>query len=108
LSDVTGYLDVSRRKLAPTAGIDVETDHVPSALNEIAGNCASHDAKPDNSDGLVHASPLVPVENRLTGNARRALSSGQMTNNRQLVSTGQAAFVVVVQSKEELACLLES
>jgi hypothetical protein len=50
----------------------------------------------------------VPVENRLTGNARRALSSGQMTNNRQLVSTGQAAFVVVVQSKEELACLLES
>jgi hypothetical protein len=37
----------------------------------------------------------------LTGNARRALSSDQMTNNQQLVSTGQAAFVAAMKSEEE-------
>ena len=58
LSDVGGDFNIGRRKLAPSCGIDIEAGHVPTALDKIAGNGASHDAKPDDSDGLVHAGPF--------------------------------------------------
>jgi hypothetical protein len=58
LSDASRYFNIGPPKLAPAYGIDIKSDHVPSALDKVAGNGASHDAKPDNSNGLVHASPL--------------------------------------------------
>jgi hypothetical protein len=35
--------------------IDVETDHAPASLDEIAGNRAAHDAETNDSNRLVHA-----------------------------------------------------
>jgi hypothetical protein len=37
-------------------------DHAPSAIDEIAGDRASHDAKPDDSNGLVLESSFPAVE----------------------------------------------
>jgi len=62
LGYVIGNDDISRRKLGPFGGVGIETDHPPSALDKVAGDRAAHDAKPDNANGLVHASSLPPVE----------------------------------------------
>jgi hypothetical protein len=61
-ADVIGDDDVSRRKLGPFGGVGIEADHPPSALDKVAGDRAAHDAKPDDANGLVHASSLPPVE----------------------------------------------
>ena len=41
----------------------VKADDTPPAFDEIAGNGTSHDAKPDNSNGLVH--PRSPPAGRI-------------------------------------------
>ena len=81
LSDVTGDRDVGHRKLGAPCGVGVEADHAPSAIDEIAGDRASHDAKPDDSNGLVHKCSFLACRIRLTGNARRALISDHAINN---------------------------
>ena len=48
-------LTFGRRKLGSFRGVGIEADHPPSALDKVAGDRASHDAKPDDSNGLVHA-----------------------------------------------------
>jgi hypothetical protein len=47
---------LARASSAPSPSVYIETDHVLSAINEAAGDRASHDAKPDDSNGLVHES----------------------------------------------------
>ena len=54
LTDIAGDLDVGECKFGSPCGDDIEADHAPSAVDEIAGNCATHDAKPDDSNGPVH------------------------------------------------------
>ena len=83
LRHVVGDGDAGLRQLGALGGVDIEADHAPAALDEVAGDRAAHDAKPDDSNGLVHAS-LLPCRIRLTGNARRALISDQAINNRQI------------------------
>jgi hypothetical protein len=61
-------------------------DHAPCAIDEIAGDRASHDAKPDDSNGLVLESSFPICRIRLTANASRALNSDQTINNRQVAS----------------------
>ena len=51
---IIGDRDTGQRKLGASCGIDVKADDAPPALDEIAGDRASHDAKPDDSNGLVH------------------------------------------------------
>ena len=52
-------------------GVGIEADHPPSALDEVAGDRAAHDAKPDDSNSLVHASSF-PLSNLIDGHARAA------------------------------------
>jgi hypothetical protein len=61
-------------------------DHAPSAIDEIAGDRASHDAKPDDFNGLVLESSFPSCRIRLTANASRALISDQTINDRQVAS----------------------
>jgi hypothetical protein len=83
---------VCQCKLGSSSCVGIETDHAPSAIDEVAGDCASHDAKPDDSNDLVHESSFPSCRIRLTGNAGRALISDRAINNRQEASTGQAGF----------------
>jgi len=46
LTRVTGDCDVGQRKFGSSCGVDIEADHAPSTIDEIAGDRASHDAKP--------------------------------------------------------------
>ena len=73
LADVIGDRDTGERKLGASCGVDVKADDAPAALDEIAGDRASHDAKPDDSNGLVHERSL-PAD-RFAGDAGRALNS---------------------------------
>jgi hypothetical protein len=43
-------------------GVDIEADHAPPAIDKVARDRASHDAKPDYPNGLVHESSFPPVE----------------------------------------------
>src|SRR5438067_12877970 len=81
-STLPGNYNVGQGKLGPLCGISIEADHAPSALNEIAGDRAAHDAKPDNSNGLVHESCFHSCRIRLTGSGRSALTADQ----RQTIS----------------------
>jgi hypothetical protein len=83
---VTGDCDVGQRKFGSSCGADIEADHPPSAIDEIAGDRASHDAKPDDFNGLVLESSFPSCRIRLTANASRALISDQTINNRQVAS----------------------
>jgi hypothetical protein len=76
-STITGNFNVGQRKLGSLCGVSIEADHGPSALNEIAGDRTTHDAKPDDSDGLVHESCFHGCRIRLTGKGRRALTADQ-------------------------------
>jgi hypothetical protein len=72
LTDVIGDRDVGEREFGSSCGVDIEADDAPPAIDEIAGDCASHNAKPDDSDGLVHAfSPGYRI--RLYGQRRPRL-----------------------------------
>ena len=53
---------IRRRKLGSFGGIGIEADHPPSALDKVAGDGAAHDAKPDDSNSLVHANSFLPAE----------------------------------------------
>ena len=91
LSGVVGDRDVGLRKLGASRGVGIEADHAPSALDEVAGDRASHDAKADNSNGLVHESCFLAIEFGLTGNAGRALIGDRVINNHQVAcQVGQA------------------
>jgi hypothetical protein len=47
LTRVTGDCDVGQRKFGSSCGVDIEADHAPSTIDEIAGDRASYDAQPD-------------------------------------------------------------
>ena len=47
-------VDVGLRQLGSRRGVGIETDDPPAALDEIAGDRASHDAKADDCNGPVH------------------------------------------------------
>ena len=63
-ADVVGDRDAGVRKLGASRRVDVEADHAPAALDQVAGDRASHDAKPDDSNGLVHAA-FPPCRSRI-------------------------------------------
>ena len=69
LSDAVGDDDVGLREFGPLGGIDIEADHPPSALDEVAGDRATHDAEADNSNGLFHMSSLLEFDLRSAGRA---------------------------------------
>ena len=71
-ADIGGDGDVGLRQLGSRRGVDIEADHPPAALDEVAGDRASHDAKPDDSNGLVHES-LLPGRIAVAGSRGRAL-----------------------------------
>ncbi len=59
---VIGDRDTGQRELGAPCRVDVKADDAPAALDQIAGDRASHDAKPDDSNGLVHQRSLpVPA-----------------------------------------------
>ncbi len=58
LADVTGDCDVGEGKLGSSCGVDIEADHAPFTIDKVAGDRASHDAEPDDSNDLVHESSL--------------------------------------------------
>jgi hypothetical protein len=66
---IGGNDDVRGCKLGPFGGVDIEADYPPSALDQVARDRASHDAKPDNSNGLVHdiSSELIRTAKRCDG-----------------------------------------
>ena len=70
---VIGDRDIGQRKLGASCGVDVKADDAPPAFDEIAGDRASHDAKSDDSNGLVHQRSL-PAD-RFASGAGRALNS---------------------------------
>jgi hypothetical protein len=46
--------DIGKCKLGAPRGVDIVADHLPSALDEIAGDRAAHDAKTNDTNRLVH------------------------------------------------------
>ena len=54
--------DLGRRKLGALGGVGIEADHAPPAIDKVAGDRPAHDAKPDDSNSLVHAVRSLPVE----------------------------------------------
>src|ERR1700742_2696098 len=90
LSHVAGDRYPCLRQLGISFGIEIEADHMPSALDQVARNRASHNAKTDNPNGLVHSRSLPPVDFRLTGKASQALIADHAINNRQGRRSGQA------------------
>ena len=62
LSDTTCDGDVSQRKLGPLGGIDIKADDAPAAINKVASDRATHDTKPDNSNGLIHEISLLEFD----------------------------------------------
>jgi hypothetical protein len=58
LSGVRGDYDVGLCQLVSPRCIYIEGDDAPAAIDKIAGNRASHDAKSNDSNSLVHASSL--------------------------------------------------
>jgi len=59
LADVGGDCDVGESKLGSSCGVDIKADHAPFTIDKVAGDSASHDAKPDDSNGLVHESSFL-------------------------------------------------
>src|SRR5262249_17382186 len=55
LSNAAGNRDICLRQFSICRRIDVESDHMPTSLDEIAGNRTAHDAEANDSNGLVHA-----------------------------------------------------
>jgi hypothetical protein len=62
LGNIASYGDVSERKLGSPRGVNIEADNAPSAVDEISRYRASHNAKPDDSNGPVHESSFLPIE----------------------------------------------
>src|ERR1700736_730193 len=54
LTDVGSDGDARKSKLGSSCGVDIEADPPPSTIDEIAGDCPSHDPKPDDANDLVH------------------------------------------------------
>ena len=74
LRDIVGDRDAGLRQLGALCGVDIEADHAPSALDEVARDRASHDAKPDYANGLVHEN-LLPIGFGLQDGRGRALNN---------------------------------
>jgi len=72
LADVVSDCDVGGRKLGSSCGIDVKADHAPFTIDEVAGNRAPHDTKPDDSNGLVHETSFL--SNSIDGYRRPRLN----------------------------------
>ena len=72
LADVVGDCDIGKRKLGSSSGVDIKTDHVPFTIDKIARNRAAHNAKPDDSNGLVHESSFL--SNSIDGQRRPRLN----------------------------------
>jgi hypothetical protein len=58
LDDIGRDCNVFLCKLGASRWSDVEADDMPSAIDQIARDRASHDPKPDDSNGLIHSSPF--------------------------------------------------
>jgi hypothetical protein len=58
---VRGNGDPGLRHLGSPRGVDVIADNLPSALDEVAGDRAAHDAQSDDPNGLVHESSFLPI-----------------------------------------------
>jgi hypothetical protein len=56
LTGVAGDYDVGLYEFGSARRVDIIADNAPAAVDEIAGNRTSHDAKSDDSNSLVHAS----------------------------------------------------
>ncbi len=72
LADVTGDCGVGEGKLGSSCGVDIKADHAPFTIDKVAGDRASHDAKPDDSNGLVHESPFL--SNSIDGQRRSRIN----------------------------------
>jgi hypothetical protein len=55
VAGVPGDDNVGPCKLVSPRGVDIVANNAPTAVDEIAGDRASHDTKSDDSDSLVHA-----------------------------------------------------
>jgi hypothetical protein len=72
LADVAGDCDIGQRKFGSSCGVDIKADDVPFPIDKIARNRAAHDAKPDDSNGLVHERSFLP--NSIDGQRRARLN----------------------------------
>src|SRR6267142_155948 len=97
-ADVVGDCDAGEGKLGSSCGIDIKADHAPFTIDKVTGDRASHDAKSDDSNGLVHESSFL--SNSIDGQRRPRIISDQAMNNRQVASAGQAALVAMQQNEE--------
>ena len=61
LLHVLGNGNAGLRHLGSPRGVDVGADNLPSALDQVAGDRAAHDAESDDPNGLVHESSFLPI-----------------------------------------------
>jgi hypothetical protein len=72
LADVDGDCDIGQSKFGSSCGVDIKADDAPFPIDKIARNRAGHDAKPDDSNGLIHERSFLP--NSIDGQRRSRLN----------------------------------
>jgi hypothetical protein len=64
--------DIGQRKFGSSCGVDIKADDAPFPIYKIARYRAAHDAKPDDSNGLVHEKSFL--SNSIDGQRRPRLN----------------------------------